>query len=340
MKDRLPWFKCNPGALLSAMAGLSADENLTYITILLRIYETGGPVQETPRTIARRCGLTVPKAEAAIKGLIEFGKISQEGGFFDSASTHETLAEMEEARKGASSAGKASAAKRAEKDKQNQQNDATPVERPLNDCLTTKDRRVENKDSSLRSESLTASCDAPGGLLELVEPSADRTLAARIEEAFERLRTVYPKRDGSQPRKPAFEKFARLVSKGVDPERIIAAAEAYRAEVRKHGKEGTPFVKQVQFWLSDAPWEQLAPAPSTNASASKPMHPDEWRALVRTYISTGGNWAWRGVSPEPGKPGCRVPHEILGECRDQLKRVMPPGQFAAAFGIEFAGAAE
>ncbi len=52
MSDRLPWFRCFPSALLGALAGLTADEGFVYVTVLLRIYETGGPVSETGRTLA------------------------------------------------------------------------------------------------------------------------------------------------------------------------------------------------------------------------------------------------------------------------------------------------
>ncbi len=45
--ERLPWFRCMPGRLLGALAGLQPDEGLIYVAVLLRIYETGGPIADS-----------------------------------------------------------------------------------------------------------------------------------------------------------------------------------------------------------------------------------------------------------------------------------------------------
>jgi hypothetical protein len=77
MSERLPWFRCFPSALLGAIAGMQADEGFTYITVLLRIYETGGPVAETTRTLSRRTGLIERKVAASLDSLIAAGKLSK-----------------------------------------------------------------------------------------------------------------------------------------------------------------------------------------------------------------------------------------------------------------------
>ncbi|GJE26251.1 YdaU family protein [Methylobacterium organophilum] len=146
--DRLPWFRCGPSALLGALSGLQPDEGLIYVTVLLRIYETGGPIADTARTLARRTGLTERRAGAAIESLAQAGKIALlSGDRIDSASTHEEL-EWQRARSlDAAAAGRISgterqkrktraklaAAKSFEKPQRNQQNERTAVERALAD---------------------------------------------------------------------------------------------------------------------------------------------------------------------------------------------------------------
>jgi hypothetical protein len=161
MSDRLPWFRCFPSALLGAMAGLEADESLIYLTVLLRIYETGGPVHETGRSLARRTGLTERRAAAALDRLISAKKVANLGDhLIDSASTHDEIKWQNDRRNDQSTAGKASAAKRqnassgtknaasavaddangTEKGQRNQQDGATGDERPSNHLDTEEDR--------------------------------------------------------------------------------------------------------------------------------------------------------------------------------------------------------
>ena len=156
--DRLPWFRCGPSALLGALSGLQPDEGLIYVTVLLRIYETGGPITDTARTLARRTGLTERRAGAAIEGLAEAGKITLTGdNRIDSTSTHEEL-EWQRARSfDAAAAGRISGTERqkkktraklasansSEKAQQNQRNERTDVERALID------REEEKEEESL-----------------------------------------------------------------------------------------------------------------------------------------------------------------------------------------------
>lgn len=152
MKQRLPWFKCNPGLLISALGGLERDPGYLYVMILLRIYETGGPLVDPIAALARRTGMTTRSAQKALDALIEIGKVQLVEGKIDSDTTHETLAEMEKIQMSAKSGGIASAAKRYGKSQQNQQKGVTTVERPLNGALTTKDIR-DKKEKELSKDS-------------------------------------------------------------------------------------------------------------------------------------------------------------------------------------------
>jgi len=125
MSDRLPWFKCCPEKLLSALTAMEADEGYIYVHILLRIYEVGGPISDPIRALARRAGMTERRANAAINLLIDSGKVNMTSdGKIDSVTTHETLAEIGKFSDGQSRAAKIGAEKRAEKNQQKQQNDS------------------------------------------------------------------------------------------------------------------------------------------------------------------------------------------------------------------------
>jgi uncharacterized protein YdaU (DUF1376 family) len=319
-----PWLPLYVNDYFADTLDLTTEQHGVYVLLLMIEWRRGGGIPNDPAFIKRALGAAASdmhgnRFNRLVQPILErFFALDSEGNWRN----NRLGKELEKANK-FSGKQKEKAEKRwAETNKNNDLENAAAMPASAQQSQS----QSHSKDSSLRSESPTASDDAPGGLLDLVEPSADRTLAARIEEAFEKLRSVYPKRDGQQPRKPAFEKFGKLVRKGVDPERIIEAAKVYAAEVRRHGKENTPFVKQVVPWLNTAPWEQIA---SATTSQTETVPADRWRSLLGLYAESGV-WHWRALSPEPGKPGCKIPTEIIDEYAPRLKRFVP----------ELAGAAE
>lgn len=167
--NRLPWFKCFPSKLLGALAGMQPDEGYLYVCILMRIYETGGPVADNYRILARRTGLTERRVSTALQSLVGMSKISVgPDGYIDSESTHENLAEQNELKNAARKAGKASADKRLNNVEQNQQVDPTIVEFSLDDRSTTK-TKIETK---IEKERIP---EAPLELLPLPGPEAKKS---------------------------------------------------------------------------------------------------------------------------------------------------------------------
>ncbi|MDQ2079498.1 hypothetical protein RA307_04830 [Xanthobacteraceae bacterium Astr-EGSB] len=72
-----------------------------------------------------------------------------------------------------------------------------------------------------------------------------------IDKWFEEFWAEYPKRgSAANPRKPAAEKFARLVKAGRDPATIVAAAKRFCAIERGAGRYGTDKVAQAITWLN------------------------------------------------------------------------------------------
>lgn len=71
---------------------------------------------------------------------------------------------------------------------------------------------------------------------------------------FDEFWEKYPRRKGSNPRKPAFQKFQSKVRDGVDPQAIIRGARAYAQQLANDGKSNTEFVAQAQTWLNQERW--------------------------------------------------------------------------------------
>lgn len=74
--------------------------------------------------------------------------------------------------------------------------------------------------------------------------------------SFVVFKTIYPKRDGNMDWKSGLKAF-RAALKRADPETIITAARAYKAEMERKGKVGTEFVRQPRTWLNADPWKEM-----------------------------------------------------------------------------------
>lgn len=71
---------------------------------------------------------------------------------------------------------------------------------------------------------------------------------------FSEFWSAYPKRDGSNPRKPARLKFI-AACKIHAPEDIILGAKKYAAQEKRKGNAGTPYIAQAQTWLNQERWK-------------------------------------------------------------------------------------
>lgn len=94
-----------------------------------------------------------------------------------------------------------------------------------------------------------------------------------LKAPFQSFWAAYPQRKGSNPRKPAEDKFAAAVKGGFAPEQIIAAAGRYAEECRKDGQVGTSFVAQAVTWLNQRRFEDYAAPPPSGASPALPEPP-------------------------------------------------------------------
>jgi uncharacterized protein YdaU (DUF1376 family) len=155
--DRAPWFRCFPTALLGALAGMQPHQAYIYVTLLLRIYETGGAVSETFDTLSRRTGLSKKRVWEALEYLLEMGKLEQtDDGRFDSRSTHSEIVWQTKRREEQKNAGKISFLKREKKDPKNTTKSTNPVQRPFNvrstDVTRAKELELELKKEKKEKE--------------------------------------------------------------------------------------------------------------------------------------------------------------------------------------------
>lgn len=124
-------------------------------------------------------------------------------------------------------------------------------------------------------------------------------------ETFLRFKLAYPKRDGSNPWKPAEKKFEALVKSGIDPEKIVAAAKQFAAEEGQRGKIGTPFIPMAATWLNQRRYADYLEGGSLDDSITDRF----WDDVLITYKKFGRWSRWAG--PDLDSPSCQCPREML-----------------------------
>lgn len=86
---------------------------------------------------------------------------------------------------------------------------------------------------------------------------------AEVDRCFDRFWKAYPSRgDFPNPKKPARDRFHKLVESGVDPEAIIAGVERYAKRCRAQRIAGGQTVAQAMTYLNQKRWEDDDPPPA------------------------------------------------------------------------------
>lgn len=143
---------------------------------------------------------------------------------------------------------------------------------------------------------------------------------------FETFKHVYPRRQGSNPWKPARTSFIKAIAKGADPQKIIAGARSYASSVKAAGKEGTEFVAMASTWLNQERWNDEEPKPNGSSGAGRfdrYCHPgtnkldwhtfdDEMYARVVRSAKQQDKW------PAEFGPIDKIPPDLMD---DELRRI-------------------
>lgn len=94
---------------------------------------------------------------------------------------------------------------------------------------------------------------------------------AEVQEPIEfaAFWSAYPKRAGTNPRKPALAAYVKALKGGADPAAIEAGVEAYAAQLVASNKICTEYVKQAASWLNSEGWKDDYSARPKIARASR-----------------------------------------------------------------------
>ena len=96
-------------------------------------------------------------------------------------------------------------------------------------------------------------------------------------DVFDRFWSAYPSRgQAANPKKPAREKFLRLVERGQSADEIIRGAHGYASHCHSARIAGTNFVMQASRFLHQEVWRQYLGQANGNAEPWK-MDPQAWR---------------------------------------------------------------
>jgi hypothetical protein len=132
----------------------------------------------------------------------------------------------------------------------------------------------------------------------------DTRAASPSNDDFEKLKKVYPRRNGNYGWKAAERKFSSLVKTGVDPKIIIDAARRFAANAGP--KVGTEFIPMPASWLNSEDFVECA------VVAFDGPQETNWDAICATYKKLG-IWSKHAPGNGPDSPSCLCPPEILAK---------------------------
>ena len=126
----------------------------------------------------------------------------------------------------------------------------------------------------------------------------------KVDEAFEKFCQWYPKRDGTDPTKPAYEKFRKIVAAGVDPDALAYTAKLYRQDCEKNQTEGKYIMQRSTFLTPSAGrYEQYLPQGEEHKWELKPKAAPgvcfdatataEWARYCRLLLSEFGEKTYK-----------------------------------------------
>lgn len=269
------FFAFYPSRFMAGIRGLSANEVKVYISLICRIYEHNGPIPWKPEILATYCEMRQASFDKALDRLLRLEKLYvTSDGRLANATCDEEIAQRMSKSKIARRAGKKSAEKRQTK----QRAGATGAQRPLNQWEGEKREREVAYAPSLSLAPPQAAARATSG-----------------DDAFERFWQAYPHRGGvKKGKQPARTKWRAAIRSGVDPEQVIAAAQAHHGDRRVI--EG--YARDPATWLNQRGWEDEIEPPRSHLSNGGPNG--------KLGAGAGGAYGSRWADPsDPDHPQLR-----------------------------------
>lgn len=290
----MKWYKRDPDAAIAGMIGLSLEERGVYNTVIDLLYSRDGELPDDDQFFARACECRPQTWRRLRDSLLAKGKLHRKSD--GKLTANRVVNELQTARK--------LMAKR-------EQTDLKPeIVKPVSD---EKANNNNDAQSNVAADNMAVHAREQPQPHPHPEKKDSRALAIatrpRLDDDFERFKKVYPKRDGANPWEPARKKFVAAVKSGVDPEAIIAGAQAYaNAEPEKIR---TPYIAQAKTWLNERRWKDYG-APMVIAAATGP--------------------------PQPPLPGMRTHEEILADAERRKNEIAcPEGARILALSLDIPG---
>lgn len=247
---------------------LSTEQHGAYLLLLMTMWRAGGRLPNDESKLARIVGLSPARWRKIAPDVMAFFVIDG-----NEITQKRLAAEIEKAKEKSQKrahAGSLGGKAKALKDNEPALANATDLSWHLPE---TRDQRSESKE-------------------EKKEPTCAVAKATRtgIDKAFEEFWSEYPKRGtAANPRKPAREKFERLVKSGADPSEIVRGARLYREAEAGRGTLGSDKIAMASTWLNQERWRDYVAAvqPTPEKSQPPPGRPSR-EELMRIYGGDGG----------------------------------------------------
>lgn len=273
------------GDYLADTQHLSTTQHGAYLLILMAIWRNGGSLPADERRLASCAKLTMSQWHRISREIMELLTVE------DGVITQKRL--LQEYRKTTSKiAAKVAAGHASAEAKYLKRQEAGPT--PVDDLFQQDGDSVA--ETKTQTQNRKEESDSVAG--------ATRPI---VNDPFDEFWAAYPRRSGSNPRKPAQAKFERLVRDGADPREIINGAKRYTVSLANENKINTVYVAQALTWLNQERWRDDLPKVAKTQADSPfdgkvfaPIDSKQWHEWNRYKKQTGDH---RGAMQAPNLPG-------------------------------------
>lgn len=287
MRKGQNFYRRDPSKALSGMIGLSLEERGVYNTVLDLLYSTWRPLEDDRAFIANWCGCAVQKLNPIIRRLIEKGRLIT---FDEGGRTYLSDEAFETERttvKGASPT-RSGRGQIGEKSGEVGEKSAGVGQNPA----LLGDRNEENQSDASLEKSREEKNNPP-------TPQGGRRKPKR------------PIPDGFPTAEAIAEQQAKARAAGANVD-IANQAERFRNWSESKDARYADWPATWRNWcdkaIRDAPRTAMASAAQRRGGDPN----DRWRRWLREF-TTNRYWPTDDAGPAPGRPGCRVPPEMLAE---------------------------
>jgi uncharacterized protein YdaU (DUF1376 family) len=289
MTKKAPWVKWYPDQFLGGIAGLTAEEIGVYSFLLNMIYDRGGPISADLQRIAARVRMRPTSLTSVLESLQDQGKIEiSAGGMISNPRAVQEIETRSKVLEKWTENLSAADAKLKEISNKNNGTRSAPAEAPAPPTAVETQNQIK-KERKKDSRPAKAQ-DAP------------------YSEEFEDLWKQYP-RTRNTSKKKAWDYFRMLDFE--KQQKVRAAVPLFGAAMRAEGRPEDK-IAHMTTWLNGRMYETAVPTADAAGAPTKTYKEatrEEWQKVLNVWAIDSH---WRSTwGPEPGKPGCAVPEDLM-----------------------------